>query len=97
MSFIPVVLPTDVLLWLLVAAVATYAWYARRHAHLMAPWVKVRQSSAAMACATVLVFYALAGLADSLHFRPAIAAAAPGEAARRRMTASRSAVVASET
>ncbi len=31
-----------------------------------------------MACATVLCFYALIGLADSLHFRPAIAAATPG-------------------
>ena len=71
MSFSPVLLITDVLLWLLVAVVALYAWQARRHAHLLAPWIKVRQNPVAMICATVLAAYALVGLADSLHFRAA--------------------------
>ena len=65
----PVFLITDVLLWLLVAAMAGYAWYARQHEHLLVPWLKVRQNAIAMTCATVLAAYALVGLADSLHFR----------------------------
>ena len=75
MSITPVLLLTDALLWLLVLAVAAYAWNVRRHEHLLAPWVKVRQNPIAMACATVLAAYALVGLADSLHFRSSTAAA----------------------
>lgn len=75
MSITPVFVLTDALLWLLVAAVGLYAWSVRRHQHLRAPWVKVRRNPVAMACATVLATYALVGLADSIHFRPATAAA----------------------
>ena len=66
----PVVLATDVLLWLLVAAVAAYFFYCRRHAHLVAPWRRVLQSRAALASLVVLAAFALVGLLDSLHFRP---------------------------
>jgi peptide/nickel transport system permease protein len=69
MGFLPVPLATDVLLWLLVAAVAVYARYCRRRPHLAAPWRRVFQSKAAMACAIVLGCYVVVGLADSLHFR----------------------------
>jgi len=31
-------LPTDFLLWLLIGAVALYAWYCSRRPHLAAPW-----------------------------------------------------------
>jgi peptide/nickel transport system permease protein len=70
MPFLPVPLATDVLLWLLVAAVAGYGWYCRRRPHLAAPWRRVFQSKAAMACAVILGAYLMVGLADSLHFRP---------------------------
>ncbi|MDB5804450.1 MAG: Binding-protein-dependent transport system inner rane component [Betaproteobacteria bacterium] len=76
MNFSPVLLITDVLLWLLVFAVVGYVWYVRRHEHLLVPWLKVRQNPVAMICATVLVAYAAIGLADSLHFRTA--SGAPG-------------------
>ncbi|HYX64099.1 MAG TPA: ABC transporter permease [Burkholderiales bacterium] len=66
----PVVLATDVLLWLLVAAAAAYFLYCRRHAHLAAPWRRVLQSRAALASLVVLAAFALVGLLDSLHFRP---------------------------
>jgi len=72
MSFVPVVLATDLLLWLLVAAIALYAWYCRRRPHLAAPWKRVFQSRAAMITIVVLICYAAAGLADSLHFRPGL-------------------------
>jgi peptide/nickel transport system permease protein len=67
----PVVLATDVLLWLLVAAVAVYGAYSSRRAHLAAPWKRVFQSKAAVVSSVVLGFYLLVGLADSLHYRPA--------------------------
>ncbi|HEX5766740.1 MAG TPA: ABC transporter permease, partial [Burkholderiales bacterium] len=66
-----VVLATDALLWLLVAAVIAYALYCRRRAHLAAPWQRVFQSTAAVAPAVVLACFLLAALADSLHFRAA--------------------------
>jgi peptide/nickel transport system permease protein len=68
----PVVLVTDVLVWLLVAAAVGYALYCRRHAHLAAPWARVFRSSAAMASLVVLAAYLALGLLDSLHYRPAL-------------------------
>ena len=65
-----VVLWTDVLVWLLAAALAGYAWYVHRREHLAAPWRRVSQSASGMVALVVLVPYILVGLADSLHFRP---------------------------
>jgi peptide/nickel transport system permease protein len=67
----PLVLATDALLWLLVAAVAVYALYCRRRPHLAAPWKRVFQSKAAVASGVVLGFFLVVGLADSLHYRAA--------------------------
>jgi peptide/nickel transport system permease protein len=67
----PVLLATDALLWLLVAALAVYALYCRRRPHLAAPWKRVFQSRAAVASGVVLGFFLLVGLADSLHYRAA--------------------------
>ena len=69
MPFLPVFLITDVLLWFLVAAALGYAGYCRRKPHLAAPWVRVFQSRAAVACSVMLLAYLAIGLADSLHFR----------------------------
>lgn len=66
----PVLLATDVLVWLLVAAAAAYGLHCRRHEHLAAPWARVFSSPAAIASTVVLAFYFGAGLLDSLHFRP---------------------------
>jgi peptide/nickel transport system permease protein len=70
MPFLPFPLYTDVLLWLLVAVLAAYAWYCARRTHLAAPWKRVFQSKAAVVSAVVLAAYVLIGLADSLHYRP---------------------------
>jgi peptide/nickel transport system permease protein len=67
----PVVLATDALLWLLVAAVLIYALYCRRRPHLAAPWKRVFQSQAAVVSGVVLACYLVVGLADSLHYRAA--------------------------
>ncbi|HXF66378.1 MAG TPA: ABC transporter permease [Burkholderiales bacterium] len=67
-------------MWLLVAAGAGYALYCRRRAHLAAPWARVFRSPAAVAAAVVLAAYLAVALADSLHFRPALAQGAQGGA-----------------
>ncbi len=71
---------TDVLIWLLVAVVAFYAWYARGRPHLVAPWRRVARSSAGMASLVIVGLFAAVGLADSVHFRPALAATQAGAA-----------------
>ncbi|HWA36428.1 MAG TPA: ABC transporter permease [Burkholderiales bacterium] len=72
MPFVPVLLATDVLLWLLFAAVAGYAWYCRRRPHLAAPWRRVFQSKAAVACSVILLFFVFIAFLDTLHYRPRI-------------------------
>jgi peptide/nickel transport system permease protein len=69
---VPVVLATDALVWLLVAAVAAFAWASARRPHLAAPWARVFRSRAAIASCVILAAYVLVGLLDSLHYRPAL-------------------------
>jgi peptide/nickel transport system permease protein len=69
----PVALATDLLIWLLVAAAAAFAWYCARRPHLAAPWARVFRSRAAIASSVFLAFYLAVGLLDSLHYRPALA------------------------
>jgi peptide/nickel transport system permease protein len=66
----PVVLPTDYPVWLLVAVAIGYGWYARRQPHLAAPWQRITRSTAGMSALVVLAAFVAVGLADSLHFRP---------------------------
>jgi peptide/nickel transport system permease protein len=72
MPFKPVFLWTDVLIYLLLVVVALLVWHVRRHEHLMAPWRKVARSPSGMASATVLALFVVIGLADSVHYRPAV-------------------------
>ena len=66
----PIVLATDLLVWMLVAAAALFAWYCARRPHLAAPWARVFRSPAAVASGVFLAFYLGVGLLDSLHYRP---------------------------
>jgi peptide/nickel transport system permease protein len=68
----PIVLATDLLVWLLVAAAAAFAWFCARRPHLAAPWARVFRSPAAIASSVFLAFYLAVGLLDSLHYRPAL-------------------------
>lgn len=69
MSVQPVVLWTDALIFLLLAAVAGLVWTIRRREHLRAPWVAVAERPMAMAAALVLAVFVTIGLLDSLHYR----------------------------
>ena len=75
MPLLPVILWTDALIYLLLAVVAGFVWYVRRHEHLRAPWWRVAQTPAAMSALVVLAVFVLVGLLDSVHFRPALPAA----------------------
>jgi len=74
MPFKPVILPTDALLFLLVAVSIVSAWYIRRQEHLRAPWRKVSHSRYGMCSLVVLTLFAAIGLLDSLHYRPKLEA-----------------------
>jgi peptide/nickel transport system permease protein len=81
LPFKPILLPTDALVFLLVAVIVGLAWYFRRHAHLRAPWAKVAQSRSGMAAAVVLGAFVIVGLLDSVLFRPRLAADSTSKAA----------------
>ncbi len=74
----PVFLWTDILIFLLLAAVCAFVLYARRREHLRAPWRRVGRSSVAMASMVVLAVYVAIGLLDSVHFRPSLPASKQG-------------------
>ena len=82
MNFTPILLWSDLLLFLLIAVCSLYAWMASKHAHLRAPWVRVRRNAAGLASATVLIPFALIGVLDSLHYRPLLESKAGSATAR---------------
>lgn len=69
MNFLPVVLWSDALVFLLLAAGISCAWYVRQHEHLLLPWQRVAQSATAMVSLLVLSLFLLVGLLDTLHYR----------------------------
>ena len=79
MSFMPVILWSDALVFLLLIAGALSAWYIRQREHLLLPWRRVANSGMAMVSLLVLFLFLLVGLLDTLHFRPAMASASGGE------------------
>ncbi len=78
LPFMPVVLWSDALLFLLLGVVLVFVRQVRRHEHLRAPWRQVGRSRLGMASVVVLACYGAIGLLDSLHFRPQLPAE-PGQ------------------
>ena len=70
MPFIPVILWTDRLIFLLVAVVIASIWYIRSQEHLLAPWRKVARSRYGICSLVILSVFVAIGLLDSLHYRP---------------------------
>ncbi len=73
-SFKAVILWTDSLIYLLLAALIFFAFYVIRREHLRAPWRQIRRRPLAMSALVVLCFYGVIGLSDSVHFRKALPA-----------------------
>jgi len=72
MSFTPVILWSDALVFLLLAAGGAMAWYVRQREYLLLPWRRVAKSSVAMASLLVLSLFFAVGLLDTLHYRAAL-------------------------
>ncbi|OGS91810.1 MAG: peptide ABC transporter permease [Gallionellales bacterium GWA2_60_18] len=75
----PVILWSDALVFLLIAAGSATAWYVRRREHLMLPWRRVAQSGVAMVSLLVLSLFLAVGLLDTLHYRTELPQANGGE------------------
>jgi peptide/nickel transport system permease protein len=76
----PVLLWTDALIYLLIAAVLGVGWYARSREHLLTPWREVLRKPLGMSALLVLVVYLVIGFADSIHYKPRIGEDANGQA-----------------
>ena len=72
MNFTPVMLWSDALVFLLLAASIASAWYVRQREHLLLPWRRVAQNATAMVSLLVLALFVLVGLLDTLHYRIAL-------------------------
>jgi len=83
-----VLLWTDAVIWLGLAATLGYAWQVRRQPQLAATWRKVWRDAAAMAATVLLLAFAAVALLDSLHFRRALPPL-PGQAAGQVFYATR--------
>ncbi|MGA7750222.1 MAG: ABC transporter permease [Gallionella sp.] len=79
MSFMPVILWSDRLVFLLLAAGIACVWYVRQHEHLLLPWRRVAQSATAMVSLLVLSLFLLVGLLDTLHYQVALPEKNSGE------------------
>jgi len=72
MSFLPVFLWTDILIYILLAVVAAGVVYVRQRPHLITPWKSVLKRKRGMISVMVLACYVVIGLSDSIHFRLAL-------------------------
>ncbi len=79
MNFIPVILWSDGLVFLLLAAGIIAAWYIRQREHLLLPWRRVAKSNMAMVSLLVLSLFLLVGFLDTLHFCVALPQQSNGE------------------
>ena len=79
MPFQLVFLWTDVLIYVLLAAVIAFGLYTAHHEHLRVPWRQVARRPMAMASMVVLLAYVAVGLMDSVHYRPLLDGRNQGE------------------
>ena len=89
MAFLPVILWSDALIWLLFVAAGVGGLLSARNPLWRTAWQRVGRSRAGMASATVLLVFVGVGLLDSLHYRPRLEndAGATASKAERQPTA----------
>ncbi len=75
----PVMLWTDALIFLLLAAGIAGAWWVRGRPHLLLPWQRLARSSVGMVSLLVLSLFILVGVLDSLHYRAVLADKSGGQ------------------
>ena len=79
MSFTPVILWSDALVFLLIASGIAAAWTIRQREHLLLPWRRVAQSKVAMVSLLILSLFLFIGLLDTLHYRVLLSSQNAGE------------------
>ena len=79
MNFMPVILWSDALVFLLLSVGIATAWYVRQHEHLMQPWRRVAKSKVALVSLLILSLFLLVGFLDTLHYREALPEKSKGE------------------
>lgn len=79
MSYMPVVLWTDGMIFLLIAVALLAAWLIRQRPHLILPWRRLFNNRVGMVTMLVLSLYVSVGLLDSLHFREVLPANGNGQ------------------
>ncbi len=79
MSFMPVLLWSDALVFLLLSGGIATAWYVRQHEHLLQPWRRVARSKVALISFMILSLFLLVGLLDTFHYRAALPEKNKGE------------------
>ena len=67
-----VVLWTDLLVFLLIALMLSFGFFAAGKEHLRAPWKRVARSRIGMGALVILGAYVLIGVLDSVHYHPAL-------------------------
>ncbi|MFZ2855458.1 MAG: ABC transporter permease, partial [Rhodocyclaceae bacterium] len=72
MNFLPVLLWSDLLIWLLLVSALVLGALSLRNPPLRAAWRRVGASRPGMAAATLLIAFVVVGLLDSLHYRPVL-------------------------
>jgi peptide/nickel transport system permease protein len=82
MPIFPVLLWTDALIFLLLAATIALGVYASRREPLLDSWRQICRRPVAMAALVVLLAYVGIGLVDSIHFKRRLPTAEPGQAAQ---------------
>jgi peptide/nickel transport system permease protein len=79
-AFRPVLLWTDTMVWILIAAATMLIFHIIRQPHLRAPWRHVARDPIAMASGVGLVLFLSIAFIDTLHYRPALQAGPNGQA-----------------
>jgi len=79
MPFLPVLLWTDILIYILLSVIVAAIVYIRQKPHLVTPWKLVFQRKRGVISVIVLLTYVMIGLLDSVHFRPAIESNNPAD------------------
>jgi peptide/nickel transport system permease protein len=74
MNFQPVILGSDALIFLLVASLVAFAIHLSRDPLTRQKWRKVFRSGIGVSAFTIILFYVLIALLDSLHYRQALPA-----------------------
>ena len=69
MTYQPIILMSDALLFVLLSGLVAYFLMVRRHEYMKAPWRKVIHNPLSILAIIILLVYTAIGVLDSIHFR----------------------------